>query len=68
MVSVQVGAALAKNLFDTLGAPGVVWLRLGIAALVLVVGLAPLAVAVRAAMEPRHRLARRSRSVWSSPR
>ena len=41
VVSVQVGAALAKNLFDTLGAPGVVWLRLGIAALVLVVAWRP---------------------------
>ena len=36
VISVQVGAALAKNLFATLGTPGVVWLRLGIAALVLV--------------------------------
>ncbi len=33
--SVQVGAALAKNLFATLGAPGVTWLRLSIAALIL---------------------------------
>jgi inner membrane transporter RhtA len=41
VVSVQVGAALAKNLFDTLGAPGVVWLRLGIAALVLVAAWRP---------------------------
>jgi inner membrane transporter RhtA len=36
VVSVQVGAALAKDLFGQLGASGVVWLRLGIAALVLV--------------------------------
>jgi inner membrane transporter RhtA len=35
--SVQVGAALAKNLFPTLGAAGVTWLRLAIAALILVV-------------------------------
>jgi inner membrane transporter RhtA len=36
IVSVQVGAALAKGLFGQLGASGVVWLRLGIAALILV--------------------------------
>jgi inner membrane transporter RhtA len=41
VVSVQVGAALAKNLFDQLGAPGVVWLRLGIAALILLVAWRP---------------------------
>jgi inner membrane transporter RhtA len=41
VVSVQVGAALAKNLFDRLGAPGVVWLRLGIAALILVAAWRP---------------------------
>lgn len=35
IVSVQVGAALAKHLFPTLGATGVVFLRLGIAALLL---------------------------------
>ena len=34
--SVQVGAALAKNLFPTLGAAGVTWLRLAIAAVILV--------------------------------
>jgi inner membrane transporter RhtA len=39
--SVQVGAALAKNLFPTLGVAGVVWLRLGIAAIVLVVAWRP---------------------------
>jgi inner membrane transporter RhtA len=41
VVSVQVGAALAKHLFDRLGAPGVVWLRLAIAALILVVAWRP---------------------------
>jgi inner membrane transporter RhtA len=41
VVSVQVGAALAKNLFPQLGATGVVWLRLGIAALILVVSWRP---------------------------
>jgi inner membrane transporter RhtA len=41
VVSVQIGAALAKNLFDSLGAPGVVWLRLGIAALILLAAWRP---------------------------
>ena len=41
VVSVQIGAALAKHLFDRLGAPGVVWLRLTIAALVLVIAWRP---------------------------
>jgi inner membrane transporter RhtA len=37
VVSVQVGAALAKNLFDDLGVLGVVWLRLALAAVILAV-------------------------------
>ena len=36
IVSVQVGAAFAKGLFEVAGPTGVVWLRLGIAAVVLV--------------------------------
>jgi len=36
IVSVQVGAAFAKGLFDVAGPAGVVWLRLGFAAAVLV--------------------------------
>jgi inner membrane transporter RhtA len=36
IVSVQVGAAFAKGLFDVAGPVGVVWLRLGLAAVVLV--------------------------------
>ncbi len=42
VVSVQVGAAIAKNLFGQLGATGVTWLRLAIAALILVVAWRPL--------------------------
>ncbi len=36
IVSVQVGAAFAKGLFEVAGPVGVVWLRLGLAAVVLV--------------------------------
>jgi len=36
IVSVQVGAAFAKGLFEVAGPAGVVWLRLGVAAVVLV--------------------------------
>jgi inner membrane transporter RhtA len=36
IVSVQVGAAFAKGLFELAGPAGVVWLRLGLAAVVLV--------------------------------
>jgi inner membrane transporter RhtA len=36
VVSVQVGAAVAKTLFDELGPVGTVWLRLGFAAIVLI--------------------------------
>ncbi len=41
VVSVQVGAALAKDLFGQLGASGVTWLRLAIAAVILVVAWRP---------------------------
>ena len=41
IVSVQVGAALAKTLFDDLGAAGVTLLRLGLAALVLLLVARP---------------------------
>ena len=41
IVSVQVGAALAKTLFDNLGAAGVTLLRLGLAALVLLLVARP---------------------------
>jgi inner membrane transporter RhtA len=41
IVSVQVGSSLAKTLFDDLGAAGVTLLRLGLAALVLLVALRP---------------------------
>lgn len=41
VVSVQVGAALAKNLFGQLGASGVTWLRLSIAAVILLVAWRP---------------------------
>jgi inner membrane transporter RhtA len=41
VLSVQVGAALAKDLFPQLGPTGVVWLRLGIAALLLVAAWRP---------------------------
>lgn len=41
IVSVQVGAAIGRGLFDDLGAAGVTLLRIGLAALVLVVVLRP---------------------------
>lgn len=41
IVSVQVGSSLAKQLFDDLGAAGVTLLRLGLAALLLLVLLRP---------------------------
>ncbi len=41
IASVQVGSALAKTLFDDLGAAGVTLLRVGLAALVLLVVLRP---------------------------
>lgn len=41
VLSVQVGAALAKGLFDVAGPAGVVWLRLGLAAIVLLVVVRP---------------------------
>jgi inner membrane transporter RhtA len=41
VLSVQVGAAFAKGLFDTAGPAGVVWLRLAIAAVVLLVVVRP---------------------------
>ncbi len=41
IASVQVGSALAKTLFDDLGAAGVTLLRVGLAALVLLIGLRP---------------------------
>lgn len=41
IVSVQVGSSLAKTLFDDLGAAGVTLLRLGLAALLLLVLLRP---------------------------
>jgi inner membrane transporter RhtA len=41
VVSVQVGAALAKDLFGQLGPTGVTWLRLAIAALMLLVAWRP---------------------------
>ncbi len=41
IVSVQIGSAVAKTLFDDLGAAGVTLLRLGLAALLLLVVLRP---------------------------
>jgi inner membrane transporter RhtA len=41
VVSVQVGSALAKTLFDDLGAPGVVLLRVGLGAVLLLAVLRP---------------------------
>lgn len=41
VASVQTGAAIARTLFDELGAPGVVVLRLGLSALLLLVVLRP---------------------------
>jgi inner membrane transporter RhtA len=41
MISVQFGSAGARTLFDDLGAPGVTLLRLGLAALILLVVLRP---------------------------
>lgn len=41
IISVQLGAAIAKNLFSTLGPSGTVFLRVGIGALVLLVAWRP---------------------------
>jgi inner membrane transporter RhtA len=41
VVSLQVGAAFAKGLFDELGAAGTVWLRLAVAAVVLLAAWRP---------------------------
>lgn len=41
VVSVQVGGAFAKGLFDVAGPTGVVWLRLALAAVVLLVAVRP---------------------------
>ena len=41
IVSVQVGSAVAKGLFDDLGAAGVTLLRLGLAALILLLAVRP---------------------------
>lgn len=41
MASIQIGAALAKNLFSTVGAPGAVTLRVVLAATILMVVLRP---------------------------
>ncbi|WP_438813542.1 hypothetical protein [Symbiopectobacterium sp.] len=41
MLSIQSGAALAKNLFPLIGAPGVTALRLGLGALILCIVFKP---------------------------
>jgi inner membrane transporter RhtA len=47
VASLQVGAALAKGLFDELGAAGTVWLRLAVAAVVLLAVWRPRVRALR---------------------
>ena len=41
IISVQVGAAIGRSVFDEIGAAGVTLLRVGIAAVVLLVALSP---------------------------
>ena len=62
ILSVQVGAALAKGLFPALGPGGTVFLRIGFAALVLLAVQRPGCADMRAATTPPS-----SSSAWSSP-